>query len=199
MKYFQLYKHFSFFVIAFIIFGGRSNAQEKIAIVHLSRTNNTKAVAELIQEKLGGKLVALEKKDPYPENYQKIVAQVDRENEEGFLPPIKTKIDNLEDFDIIFVGFPTWDMQMPPPMKSFLTENDLSGKTVIPFNTNAGFGVGKGFDQLKKLCPNSEILEGFSTEGGYEKKGVFLAIRAKRKDEVSRQINMWLKEIGISH
>lgn len=197
MKIVQSNKFFGLFVIVLMIIGIQSNAQEKIAIVYLSRTENTEAVANLIQEKVGGNLIALEKQDPYPENYQEIVAQVDRENEEGYLPPLKTKIKNLKDYDILFVGFPTWDMQMPPPMKSFLTENDLSGKTVIPFNTNAGFGVGQGFDQLRELCPDSKILEGFSVEGGYEKKGVLLAIKGKRKEKIEDQVITWLTSIGL--
>ncbi|TDN89348.1 flavodoxin [Salegentibacter sp. 24] len=197
MKIVQSNKLFGLFVIVFMIIGIQSNAQEKIAVVYLSRTENTEAVAKLIQEKVGGNLIALEKQDPYPENYQEIVAQVDRENEEGYLPPLKTKIENLKDYDILFVGFPTWDMQMPPPMKSFLTENDLSGITVIPFNTNAGFGVGQGFDQLRELCPDSKILKGFSVEGGYEKKGVLLAIKGERKEKVEDQVITWLTSIGL--
>ena len=138
---------------------------EKILIVYLSRTNNTKAIAEIIQKNVGGKLVALELEKPYPENYQQIVQQVVKENETGYLPPLKTKIDSIEKYDVVFVGFPTWDMQMPPPMKSFLHQYDLSGKTVIPFNTNAGYGVGSGFETVKELCPNSKVLEGFSIKG----------------------------------
>jgi len=166
-------------------------------IVYLSRTGNTKVVAELIQNKVGGKLIALEKDNPYPEYYQKIVDQVDRENEEGYLPPLKTKIENIEAYDTVFIGFPTWDMQMPPPMKTFLTENDLSGKTVIPFNTNAGFGVCEGVAQLRGLCNECNSLECFSVEGGYEKRGVLLAIEGEREEEVSDQLNTWLEKIGL--
>lgn len=174
-----------------------SSESESILIVYLSRTNNTKVVAEIIQRNVGGKLVALEKKNPYPENYQKIVAQVDRENEKGYLPPLKTNIKDLEKYDIVFIGFPTWDMQMPPPVKTFLKENDLRGKTVIPFNTNAGYGVGQGFDQLRELCSDSKILKGFSVEGGYEKKGVFLAIKGEREAVVEDQVIAWLEEIRL--
>src|SRR6476469_2903921 len=138
-----------------------SNAQslesKKILIVYLSRTNNTKAIAEIIQRNMGGTLVALELKKPYPENYQQTVQQVVKENETGYLPPLKTKIDSIEKYDIVYIGFPTWDMQMPPPMKSFLHQYDLSGKTVIPFNTNAGYGVGSSFQTVKELCPNSKV------------------------------------------
>src|SRR5690606_37859310 len=114
---------------------------EKILIVYLSRTNNTKAVAEMIHENVGGRLVALELKTPYPENYKATVDQVARENETGFLPALKTTIDNIKKYDIVFIGFPTWGMQLPPPMKSFLKHHDLSGKMIVPFNTNGDYGI----------------------------------------------------------
>src|SRR5688572_32751796 len=134
---------------------------EKILIVYLSRTNNTKAVAQMIHKRTGGKLVALELENPYPENYKAIVDQVAKENATGFLPPLKTKIDSIGKYDVVFVGFPTWGMQLPPPMKSFLKQYDLSGKTIVPFNTNAGYGIGSSFETVKALCPNNQVLEGF--------------------------------------
>ena len=152
-------------IIALCIASGCSNAQttasKNVLIVYLSRTNNTKAIAEIIQENVGGTLVALELENPYPENYQATVQQVVEENETGYLPPLKTKIDSIQDYDVVFVGFPTWGMKLPPPMKSFLHQYDLSNKTVIPFNTNAGYGVGSSFQTVKELCPNSKVLEGF--------------------------------------
>src|SRR5688572_22440933 len=79
---------------------------EKILIVYLSRTNNTKAIAEIIQKNTGGTLAALELEKPYPEYYQATVQQVVRENETGYLPPLKTKIDSIQNYDVVFVGFP---------------------------------------------------------------------------------------------
>lgn len=173
------------------------NPNEQILIVYLSRTQNTKAVAEIIHKNVGGTLVALELVNPYPENYKEIVAQVDRENEEGFLPELKTKIKDLDGYGTIFLGFPTWDMQMPPPMKSFLTNNDLSGKTVIPFNTNAGYGVGSSFKTVEELCPNSTILEGYSTKGGIERDGVLFVMEGEKLIEVKSQVTNWLQKIGF--
>lgn len=176
---------------------GCSNAQpmptEKILIVYLSRTNNTKAIAKIIQKNVGGKLVGLELQKPYPENYQQTVQQVVKENETNYLPPLKTKIDNLEKYDVVFIGFPTWDMQMPPPMKSFLHEYNLSGKTVIPFNTNAGYGVGSGFETIKELCPDSKVLQGFEIKGGLEKEGVLLAIKDQKEKEAETEVKEWLQ------
>lgn len=169
----------------------------KILIVYLSRTNNTKAIAEMIHQKVGGTLVALELKNPYPENYRATVQQVAEENDRGYLPPLKTKIDSLQNYDVVFVGFPTWGMQLPPPMKSFLTHYDLSGKTVIPFNTNGGYGVGSSFDTVKELCRNSNVLEGFTMKGGVERDGVYFVIKDEMAKEAETKVMQWLKNIKI--
>ena len=170
---------------------------DKILIVYLSRTNNTKAIAEIIHENVGGKLVALELKTPYPEDYKAIVNQVVKENESGFLPPLKTKIDSIQKYDVVFVGFPTWGMQLPPPMKSFLNQYDLSGKTIVPFNTNAGYGIGSTFDTVKKLCPKSIVLEGFSTKGGIERDGILFVMEGEKKKQAEEEIKKWLKKLNL--
>lgn len=169
---------------------------EEILIVYLSRTNNTKVIAEIIHEEVGGDLVALELENPYPEDYGAIVKQVAEENETGFLPPLKTKVE-IAKYDVIFVGFPTWGMQLPPPMKSFLAQHNFKGKTVIPFNTNAGYGVGSSFKTVKELCPNSTVPEGFTMKGGIERDGIDLAIKGARKDDAEQKIKSWLARLSI--
>lgn len=185
-----------------IVFPFCSNAQQlksddKILIVYLSRTNNTKAIAQIIHKNVGGTLVALELKSPYPENYKATVEQVVKENESGYLPPLKTKIDSIEKYDIVFVGFPTWDMKMPPPMKSFLQQYNFSGKTIIPFNTNAGYGVGSGFQTVKELCQNSKVMEGFEIKGGVERDGVYFVIKDEKAKEAEVKVKKWLKKIKV--
>ncbi|HEV8270134.1 MAG TPA: flavodoxin [Chitinophagaceae bacterium] len=170
---------------------------DKILIVYLSRTNNTKAIAEIINKNVGGKLIALELEKPYPENYQQTVQQVVKENETNYLPPLKTKIDSIEKYDFIFLGFPTWDMKMPPPVKSFLQQYNLSGKTVIPFNTNAGYGVGSSFQTVKELCPDSKVLEGFEMKGGIERDGVLFVIKDKKAKEAEMKVKKWLEKLKL--
>ena len=174
-----------------------SLTNKKVLIVYLSRTNNTKAIATIIQQQAGGTLVALELANPYPENYQAIVAQVVRENESGFLPPLKTRIDSIAKYDVVFVGFPTWGMQLPPPMKSFLKQYNLSGKTIVPFNTNAGYGIGSTFQTVKELCPNSTILDGFTTQGGIERDGIFFVMVGEKEKQAQAEVKTWLKKIQI--
>jgi flavodoxin len=171
--------------------------KENILIVYLSRTGNTEAVAKIIHEEVGGTLVVLELEKPYPENYRAIVQQVDKENETGYLPPLKTKIDSIEKYDVVFLGFPTWDMQLPPPMKSFLHQYNLKGKTVIPFNTNAGYGVGSSFETVKALSPNSIDLEGFSTKGGVERDGINFVMQGEKETQTHAEIIQWLQKIEL--
>lgn len=200
-----------FILVLFLLFSACSASQtadtqaqapapvnpDKVLIVYLSRTNNTKAVAEMIQKQVGGTLVALELENPYPQNYRQIVDQVAKENESGFLPPLKTKINHIENYDLVFIGFPTWGMQLPPPMKSFLKQYDLKGKTIVPFNTNAGYGIGSSFETVKALAPNSKILEGFTAKGGVERDGILFVMEGEKEMQVRAEVNKWLQILKL--
>ncbi|MCG2613527.1 flavodoxin [Terrimonas sp. NA20] len=185
-----------------ILLSGCSAAQkpvseDRILIVYLSRTKNTKAVAHMIHRKLGGKLVEIEPQKPYPENYQETVEQVAKENETSYLPPLKTKIDSIEKYEAVFVGFPTWGMKLPPPMKSFLSQYNLKGKKVIPFNTNGGYGTGSSFETVNELCPESELLRGLSIRGGSERDGELFVMHGEKEKDVDGEVTKWLKTIGL--
>ncbi|TZF98677.1 flavodoxin (plasmid) [Chryseobacterium panacisoli] len=171
---------------------------KNVLIVYLSRTKNTKTIADIIHQNIGGTLIELALQNPYPKDYKAIVDQVAKENETNFLPPLKTKIENIEKYDVIFLGFPTWGMQLPPPMKSFLSRNNFKGKTIIPFNTNAGYGIGSSFETVKELSPESRILEGFTIKGGVERDGILFVMEGKKKVEAEKKVKEWLNKIGMS-
>ena len=82
-------------------------------------------------------------------------------------------------------------------MKSFLHQYNLRGKTVVPFNTNAGYGVGSGFRTVKELCPESNILEGFEIKGGVERDGVLFVIKDEKAKDAETKVNKWLQKIKI--
>lgn len=200
---------FVLFIVLILCFFSCSKAQEtasekkesvkekKVLIVYLSRTKNTKTFAEIIHQNIGGDLVELELEKPYPSNYKAIVDQVSKENESGFLPPLKTKIENIEKYNVVFIGFPTWGMQLPPPMKSFMKQYDLKGKTIIPFNSNAGYGIGSSFETVKELAPESKILEGFTMKGGVERDGILFVMEGKKKIEAEKKVKEWLQKINL--
>lgn len=82
-------------------------------------------------------------------------------------------------------------------MKSFLHQYNLSAKTVIPFNTNAGYGIGSSFQTVKELCPHSKVLEGFEIKAGAERDGQYLVIKDEKAKEAEAKVKKWLEKIGI--
>lgn len=171
-----------------------AETEANILTVYLSRTGNTKAVADIIHKQVGGALHEIQLKTPYPEDYNAIVEKVRKENETGYLPPLKAVITDIENYDTVFIGFPTWGMQLPPPVKSFLHSYDLTGKSVYPFNTNAGYGLGSSINTLKEMCTGCEVKATFSVKGGVERDGVMLAIKNERRENVEEEVRSWLKE-----
>lgn len=184
----------------FLNFGFAQKAYSKtrknkdIAIIYLTRTNNTKELALMINDYVNADLIQLKTITPYPKNYRKIVEQVSEENGTNFLPQIE-EIKGLENYKTVFLGFPTWGMQLPPPMKSLLHKYNFSNKTIIPFNSHAGYGVGSGFDTIKNLASNARVLNGFSVKGGVERDGILFVMKGKYKDKISNLISNWISKI----
>lgn len=176
------------------------DGDSKALIVYLSRTKNTEALAKMVQGKVGGELVALELQRPYPKKYQAIVSQVDQENEDGYLPPLKTQITDIGQYDIIFVGYPTWDMQLPPPIKSFLNQYkvDLNGKIIVPFNNNAGYGMGQSLAQFSQYCKDCQIMQSIELRGGIERDGVLFVMEGERASQAKTEITQWLQNLSTS-
>jgi len=168
----------------------------KDLIVYLSRSHNTEAVAKMIAAETGGDLVAIELEKPYPDNYRATVEQVARENESGYLPPLKTHIDHLAQYERIFVGFPTWGMQLPPPIKSFLAAHDLSSKKIMPFNTHAGYGLGNSLADMQRYCRDCQIGKALSIEGGKERDGILFVMQGDKAVETLAQVRQWLMEVS---
>ena len=140
--------------------GGTMKNSKTLLIVYYSRTGNTKAVAELIQEKVGGDLVQIETEEKRPTNYQKEVEQNVQEQEREVLPELTTIIPDFDKYERIFVGTPTWNMALPQVVVSFLDSYDFNGKTIIPFNTHGGYGAGSTFSQISFNTKGANVLEG---------------------------------------
>ncbi|MHA3065909.1 flavodoxin family protein [Lacticaseibacillus saniviri] len=176
--------------------GGQRMKAPKTLIVYYSRTGNTKAVAELIQQQVGGDLAQIETKTARPSNYRAEVEQNAREQEQSVKPALKSNLPDLKQYDRIFIGSPTWNMALPQAVVSFMANNDFAGKTVIPFNTNGGYGVGSVFTQIKQGTSGALVLKGFSIKGGEEINGILLAIKGNRRITISKEIRTWLTSIN---
>lgn len=113
---------------------------KKMLVVYYSWSNgNTKKIAEELAKAKGADIARIETVEPYKGSYQEVVDQGQDEVERGYCPPIKPLSENLSDYGTVAVGTPTWWYTMAPAVKTFLKDNDLSEKTVIPFMTNGGW------------------------------------------------------------
>ena len=138
---------------------------KKVLVIYYSWSGNTERTAKLIQEKTGGQLYKLEPVQAYSSNYRSCVDQAKKEIQNGFMPELKAVPDNLDSFDIIFIGSPNWWSTMAPPVLSFLKDADLSGKTIIPFFSHGGGGKGHYAEDIKKVCKKSVVLEDLALYG----------------------------------
>lgn len=132
---------------------------KKVLIAYYSLSANTKDVAEAIRSKTGGDIFRIETVQSYPEEYRATTAQAKREINEGFRPELKGKIDNIAQYDIIFIGSPNWWGTIAPAVSSFLAYYDLKGKTVIPFITHGGGGVQNTITDLTAQCNGCSVKQ----------------------------------------
>ena len=144
---------------------------KKMLVVYYSWSNgNTKRIAEQLTNGTGADIARIETAEPYSGSHEDVVEQGKREVEAGFMPQINPIAVNLADYDVIAIGTPTWWYTMAPAVLTFLTTNDFTGKTVIPFCTSASDDIGNSLHIFEELCPDAEIAEGFTAndESGIE-------------------------------
>ena len=119
---------------------GMDIKMKKMLVVYYSWSNgNTKKIAEQLADETGADIARIETTEPYRGSHEDVVEQGKREVEAGFMPQINPLSVNLADYDVIAIGTPTWWYTMAPAVLTFLTTNDFTGKTVIPFMTNGGW------------------------------------------------------------
>lgn len=133
----------------------------KALTVFYSLSGNTKKIADMIRSQVGGDIAEIETAIPYEGDYNAVVKQGKEEIESGFSPKLKPLSVNPAEYDTVILGTPVWWYTFAPAVKSFLEENDLSGKTVYPFATNGGW-IGHTFKDFKKMCSGAEVKNGLN-------------------------------------
>ncbi|AHG21026.2 flavodoxin [Chania multitudinisentens RB-25] len=119
---------------------------------------STQYVAQIIQKETGGDLFRIETVKPYPRQHEPLLRYAEQELKEGVRPELKEKIQNLEDYDQIFIGYPIWWYKMPMVMCSFFEQHDFNGKTLIPFTTHGGSRFSDSLREIKRLQPNARLI-----------------------------------------
>lgn len=145
---------------------------------------NTEIAAGIIQKLSGGDLFRIETRKPYPDAYHDTTEAARIEKDRNSRPKLKARVDGIENYDYVILGFPNWWGTMPMPLFSFLESYDFSGKTIAPFCTNEGSGMGNSELDIEHLCPRSKFLKG-------------LALTGSTVEEAEPVIAAWLGESGL--
>ncbi|HWR39741.1 MAG TPA: flavodoxin [Patescibacteria group bacterium] len=160
------------------------SSSKKILVAYFSHSGNTRELANQIQANIGGELFEIVTVDPYPEDYEAVKDRAQQELSGKIQPRLKTKVANMESYDVVFVGYPIWWGTMPMPVSKFLSEYNLAGKTVIPFCTHEGSQFGRSIADVTKLCPQSTILNG-------------VAIRGRDVKNSQSEVAEWLSKLNL--
>ncbi len=176
-------KTIAFIGAAALILAGAADA--KTLVAYYSRSGNTATVANIIKNATDADIFEITTQDPnhYPAEYRPATEVAQAEITKGEFPNIAATPD-MTQYDTIFVGTPCWWGTMAGPVHTFLATADLSGKTVVPFNTHEGSGAGTVHIDIEKLTPNSEHKSG-------------IAIRGSAAADSAVDVNNWLSEIGM--
>ena len=162
-----------------------SRTGENYAVGRIEK-GNTHIIAEMIAAETGGVLFRIEPQTPYPDDYAECAETAKRELNAKARPAIKSDI-NVEEYEVVFVGYPNWWGDMPMPVYTFMEKHDWQGKTVIPFCTHEGSGLSGTENKLKTACKGAGVLKGLAMRGETAQNAL-----AQAKESVKN----WLDRLG---
>jgi flavodoxin len=149
------------------------------------KVGNTEVVAHMIQKKTDGILFHIESVTAYPEDYTEATGVAKNELRAKARPKLTMQVENMGAYDVVFLGYPNWWGTMPMPMFTFLESYDFSGKTIVPFCTHEGSGLGHSEKDIIKACPKATVLNG-------------IAIHGTNAGSAEPEVSKWLDGLSIS-
>lgn len=158
-----------------------------ILIAYFSKTGNTEAIAQEIKSLTNGTLVEIETVEPYPDSYSETVDIAESEKEANARPEISTTVDNMDQYDTIFIGYPIWWYTYPQVILTFFDNYDLTGKTIVPFVTHGGSGMSGTEDDMREYLSDKDVtvLDGLAVS------------RNDIEEDQSQTVTNWLEELGF--
>ena len=159
------------------------NEENSTVVVNGEVLGNTQYVAQLIGEQTGGDVYRLEPVDAYPTNHDDLLQRAMEEMQSNTRPEIKDPIENFDEYDVIFVGYPIWNSDLPPIINTFFEQYNFDGKTVVPFCTHGGSGLAGTPRTIANILPNSTVIQnGFS-------------LSRNNMENAPSEVTSWLQEI----
>lgn len=170
------------FLIAYF---SRAGENHNVGVIE---KGNTEIIAEMIAEQTGGDLFHIETVTPYPESYDECTEVAQQELRENARPELTGTVEQFEEYDGIFLGYPNWWGDMPMAVYTFMESYDFTGKTIIPFATHEGSGLASTERSIADTCSGAEVFEGLAIRG---------SVAQNSQDEAREAVVDWLQEIGI--
>ncbi|HTP03807.1 MAG TPA: flavodoxin [Nitrospirota bacterium] len=149
------------------------------------KVGNTEVVANMIQKITGGDIFHIESVIAYPKDYTETTEVAKKELRAKARPKLTGRVENMKAYDVVFLGYPNWWGTMPMPVYTFLESYDFSRKTIVPFCTHEGSGLGHSENDIAKACPKATILEG-------------LAIHGTSASSAGSEVSSWIDKLDIS-
>lgn len=171
---------------------------KKVLVVFFSRTGenyavgniekgNTHIVAEMIANETGGKLFQIETAKPYPDEYKACVDIAKTEKENNARPKVKGDV-KVEDYDVIFLGYPNWWGDMPMAVYTFIEKHNWNGKTVVPFCTHEGSGLSSTEKNIANACKGAEVRKGLAIRG---------TTAQNKPEQAKKAVAQWLERLDL--
>lgn len=148
---------------------------------------NNEFIAQLIQQQVGGDLFSIETVQEYPTTHGPLLEFAYEEKADNARPELATQIENPDSYDVIFLGFPNWNADLPMPLYTFLETYDFSGKTIIPFTTHGGSGFSRTIQTIAELQPEAEVV----SDG--------LSISRNSVSGAESEVINWVNGLGLSN
>lgn len=162
-----------------------SRAGENYSVGNV-KVGNTHVLAEMIAEATGADLFEIKSEQTYPADYTECTEVAKKEKDANVRPAITTDV-KVEDYDIIFIGYPNWWSDAPMPVYTFIDKHSWQGKTVIPFCTHEGSGL-SNVSEIEAACKGATMLKGL---------GIYGHTAQNSRDTAKKDVGKWLKELGM--
>lgn len=127
---------------------------------------NTEVAAGIIEEFIDADMFKIEQMQAYAKDYNTCIAQAQEDQKRDARPKLKAYPNSIDGYDTIYLGFPNYWSTMPMAVFTFLEHFDFSGKTIKPFCTHEGSGMGSSERDIRRLCPNAKVEKGLAIRGG---------------------------------
>lgn len=161
-----------------------AQTDRRTLVAWFSRSGNTQVIAGQIARSLQADRFEILPARPYPDDYFETVEQAQQERDIGFEPPLSAFVEGIDGYESLYLGFPIWGMTAPSVVRSFLSAHNLAGKTIVPFITHGGYGLGDSLEVVARHAPQARLVEGLAME------------RPQERQTIER-VTQWLEQLGI--